>query len=357
MKKISKKTSWIIFGVGMGILGIGGLAFTAYTVYSITSVFIPTPKDPLTYREHLLTNEKIKYVGYDQKAVITLEDLNKYFPNINTIDKEAFKDNKILTTIQIPKNIDYINKSAFENSNLHTIEFEQGGKLYEIESNAFKNTKIKTIDLPDSTKYIGPNVFQNTLIESFSFPHNIYGIGDSAFEGCLLLKEVSCIKGYPKYMGSRIFKDTNIKNYSYLDLIGSGAVFAFNNSLQHVDFSHATIISESFFINLLSEIDIVIPNNIIKIGAFAFADSKIKTLKFENYNTNNDRIIIESSAFINCINLKKLVLPNISYISLDNNAFSYTHFNDITMPLYLKQNSKIPLYGFTPAQWSVINWI
>lgn len=354
MKKWTKTTLWVSLGIGGGIVAFVGLPLAVMAI--ALSGVDPSNKDPSNKFEDILTSEKIREVNFDKKSEITLEDLNKYFPKINIIDTAAFKDNKILTKIEIPKNINIIRKSAFENSNLNTIEFEQDGELKMIDDNAFKNTKIKSVHLPDSTNSIFNNVFQNTEIEIFYFPSNIFWVGDSVFEDCILLKQVSYIKGSPIFMGSNIFKNASVINYDYRDVFSSSA-FAFNNSLQHIDFSLATFVSPYFFSNLLSEIEIVIPNNIKEIGWHAFSNSQLKSIKFDNYISNNE-LVIYNNAFANCINLIELELPNIQTITLHDNAFAFTHFSDITMPSYLKvNNSSSPLYGFTQAQWDLIKWI
>lgn len=306
------------------------------------------------YYQDWLTNEKVKNAGYDKKTEITLEDFNRDFPIITVIGEDAFRDNQILTKIQIPKKITDIWYNGFENSSLNSIEFEKGSKLKTIQDNAFKNTKIKSINIPDSVHTVQNNAFQNTAIENFYFPSNIFWIGNNVFEDCALLKKVG-YRGWPMFIGANVFKNASITDYSYRNIFSS-STFAGNTTLQRVDFSLASSIWAYFFSNLLSEIDIIIPNNITDILAYAFSDSKIKSVTFKNY-TDNNQLNIANYVFANCNNLIKLELPNIKTISLEDKAFAATNFTDITMPLYLKQASDSPLYGFVSYQWNNIKWI
>lgn len=351
MKKWTKITLWVSLGIGGGIVAFVGLPLAVMAI-GLSGV------DPSKQNEHILTSEKVKAAGFDQKSEITLQDFNRDFPKITYIDKEAFKDNQILTKIQIPKNINVISYSAFENSNLNSIEFEKNSKLNSIYSNTFKNTRIKSIDLPDNIYRIESNVFQNTQIETFYFPPNISWIGNNLFEDCAQLKDVS-FKSFDtkiKYMGYNLFKNSSIKNYTYIDTYAMSPL-GYNESLINVDFSNGTYISSGFFWNLKSELDVIIPNNIEGMRIFSFANSKIKSIKFDNF-TNSDKLYIEDGTFFACENLKKLELPNIPNILLEDESFIFTFFDDITMPSYLKvNNSSSPLYGFTQAQWDLIKWI
>lgn len=96
-------------------------------------------------------------------------------------------DRTYITEFEVPAGVKVIDKLP---PTLEKISFR--GAPEEIGKNAFeKNTKIKTITLPDSIRVIAWGAFyQCTALESINFPSSLENIGWYAFNFCDNLKEI-----------------------------------------------------------------------------------------------------------------------------------------------------------------------
>ena len=68
-----------------------------------------------------------------------------------------------------------------------------GGKTFTVErigNNAFNNSRIESIDLPNTIKSIGKYAFRQSPLKSIKLPLGLERIGEYAFEGCSSLKYV-----------------------------------------------------------------------------------------------------------------------------------------------------------------------
>ncbi len=81
--------------------------------------------------------------------------------------------------VQLPDNIEIIDKYAFQNNHLEAIDFTNN--LRRIESTAFRNNRLKSIVIPDSVTYLCNNVFLQNELEDIHLGSNIDRIGISTF--------------------------------------------------------------------------------------------------------------------------------------------------------------------------------
>ncbi len=131
--------------------------------------------------------------------------------------------NTDVKTVYVPHTVTNINPETFENaSNLEEIICEDGGKyssvdgvlynkdnttlikvpeakteinkysenLKTIEDNAFRNSSVKEVELPETVKYMDESVFAFSKIEKVMLPETIAEIPEMCFYGCGNLKEV-----------------------------------------------------------------------------------------------------------------------------------------------------------------------
>lgn len=112
------------------------------------------------------------------------------------IADEAFKigsgQTSAITTIDIPKTVTLIGKSAFsDNTRLRYLTIGWGVK--EIGANAFTGcTALVTIDIPDSVETINSNAFANcTSLSSVTIGSGVKSIGTAIFTGCTKLTQVT----------------------------------------------------------------------------------------------------------------------------------------------------------------------
>ena len=135
--------------------------------------------------------------------------------NITRIGDFAFANsisnsfaNSNFTSIAIPNTIRVIGNSAFYgtgglvgNFGLTTVSFEAGSRLHTIGANAFRQTSLVSLNLPDSLVEIGAGAFrargnQNiTLAGTLSFGPNLRYIGDEAFFRARSLRDIVFYQG------------------------------------------------------------------------------------------------------------------------------------------------------------------
>ena len=81
-----------------------------------------------------------------------------------------------------------IAENAFYNTQLSHIELPEG--LKRIETNAFEKCKLKSISLPSSLTHIGEMAFGSSSLEAVTIPGSVEVLEDSVFSGCDNLKTV-----------------------------------------------------------------------------------------------------------------------------------------------------------------------
>lgn len=158
-----------------------------------------------------------------------------------TIGSSAFSGCSSLTSIYIPKGVDWINDNSFldctslvsydvhpENNTYTAVEgvlFKKDKKqllvyppakkgsqyvvpigVEEIANNAFKNTKIEKVSLPNTLKNIGENAFYGTSLMYVTIPKNVEEIGNNAFSYCNNLDAVMVLNNTPPDIFSQTFK-------------------------------------------------------------------------------------------------------------------------------------------------------
>ena len=113
-------------------------------------------------------------IGWNTKTTITLEDWATYAPNVETIEG-AFNRNDDIVSIAIPNTIKVIGLYAFSaTSQLRNVIFQEGSTLSEIGTNAFYNSRIIAITLPDSVTILSEGAFRNvTSLISFVIPPRV----------------------------------------------------------------------------------------------------------------------------------------------------------------------------------------
>lgn len=158
------------------------------------------------------------YLGDNVNVEIPSEIENHnifYMPNevfqkytVSSISQNAFQNSNI-NSIILPDTITSIDSSSFENClNLKSVTLSNN--LTSIGSSAFKNcNKLQSIVIPDNVVNIGPNAFENcTSLVSVSLSNNLGFIGMNAFDGCSSLTSMN-IPSSVTYIDSFAFKDCN----------------------------------------------------------------------------------------------------------------------------------------------------
>lgn len=168
------------------------------------------------------------------------------------------------------------------------------------ESILFTSNKfLKTISLPQNTKYILPKAFEGCKnLVTIDIPYTVTSIGDNAFEGCSSLEKVSIPSGVIS--------------------IDWGAFYGCEKLSSIIIPSKVSTIRSSTFQYCYNLASIKIPNSVTKIEPYAFESCRSLT----SVDIPNSVVSIGNGAFRNCLSLKSITIPN-STISIGNNILLY----------------------------------
>lgn len=193
-----------------------------------------------------------------------------------------------------------------------------------------KNTKLKTVVLPEGLTAIGNSAFAMCEnLQEINIPKSVSTLGSWMFEGCLLLEEVKIPEGVSELPASAFYgagiKRVNIP--SSVTTIG-GWAFNFCNNLTSITIpASVTSLGESALANcaslesaeILANVDIL-PNNFFMASSKLHSvklSTTIKTLKSNafcntgliTYTVPSHIISIEAGAFCENTQLQTVSLP------------------------------------------------
>ena len=176
-----------------------------------------------------------------------------------------------LKAISIPQSVETIGDGAFADcSSLATAVLSPN--LLEIKNSAFANTKITTVDLPNSLRVMESSVFRGCAdLTSITIPANVETFGDSMFYKCAKLQSIDIKSTKIDTIGGSTFSGCSsltsfhvpagvktIHNYAFMDC----------TSLQTIDLANVERLLEwGIFINCTSLEELVIPDSVTEIGS------------------------------------------------------------------------------------------
>lgn len=188
---------------------------------------------------------------------------------VQSIGDHAFKWNS---------SVDYIAPSA-----LTDLTFAKDSQLKEIGREAFYETNIQSISLPNGLKTIGNLAFyQCRNLSTVSIPSSTTSIGEAAFRGCISLSQIVLPNGLETIQKNTFEGCTSLSNLvlpENIKTIGSGA------------FGSCTSLTEVFYPNGLQTIDeyafqncnnlgyVYIPESVSTIGYHAFYNTRPTTYR------------------------------------------------------------------------------
>lgn len=282
--------------------------------------------------------------------------------NIVKIDNECFAFCNNLTSVSFPKLnyigdkgfYDCIRLNSFNNKQISVTSVANVTSLSNVSSltdvtyigsSAFAFCEnITNFDMPNN-RFLGSNVFNFCKkLTKITLSNNITNIGNSAFADCIQLKDFIISSKISNLM-SHCFKNcvelTKITVSNNLLSIGFGCFYNCNklssiivdgindvnnfNKDNNINLPHLmTIIKDKCFYGCENITNIIIPNNISKIGIAAFENCKnLKEIKTYNYDINAtpeytfytnqlplNLVEISNFCFNGCENLTKIILQN-----------------------------------------------
>lgn len=326
-------------------------------------------KDGELSMEEAAAVESLGTVFRNNKNITKFEEL-KNFTKLTEISNYAFEGCSSLEKVILPPNITRIGLAAFDQCNLKTVDIPSkvstiaekaftrnvnlssftgalvasGGRCLVNSGSllAFAPSGLKTFTIPSDVKVIVNRVFYYcSFMESFILPATVNQLGASVFYGCSSLKSVTVKASTPPACGSDAFTSTN-----------NCPIYVPSSSLN-------TYKSASGWSNYASR---------IVAGDIAFADSKVKAICINKWDTDKDGMLsmaeaaavsydqfgatffgnseittfnefqyftgvttLYSDAFRNCTNLKSIVLPS-TLQSIGGYAFANTALTSIDIP-------------------------
>jgi len=110
---------------------------------------------------------------------------------LKSIGKYAFQGCRALTSISLPKGLTEIDWYAFDSTGLTSLPNPWPAGITDLPNNAFSQTKLRNIVIPEGIKYIGMSAFEHcNELTSVTLPSTIKSIEDGAFGNCKSLTTV-----------------------------------------------------------------------------------------------------------------------------------------------------------------------
>lgn len=272
-----------------------------------------------------------------------------YIPADVTLGKDCFASNPISTVTFAPGRKTVGGFSGC--SSLENVVIPDG--VQSIDERAFYNCRgIFDIEIPDSVTEIGASAFYGcTYLENVKLSENLTSIGNYAFNQCKALTAIdlpdslTSIGNYAFYkctgltdvtlpknlssIGSNAFGFTKIKEITIpasLDITDASGIFL-NTPLEKAVFSEGVkSIPDSMFEGCDSLAEVVFPDSLTSIGAYAFGNTALTRVVLpENVETIGD------SAFAHCDSLSEIVF-NDNLKSVGESAFELTAIKEVNVP-------------------------
>ena len=271
------------------------------------------------------------------------------------------------------------NNICFDSSKVTSITIDFG--VTNISGGAFSNcVNLESVSIPASAKSIGSYAFENCCnLESISIPNSVARIGDAAFRNCIKLSTLSLPEGV-EYLGWRAFGECpNLKSISIPSSMKEIDHEAFwgCDSLAEVHISNLTkwceisfgadanplLLAHNLYLNGKLITNLVIPTDVAKIGATAFAGcdclesvtipSNVTSMGngvFRECTGLKQAIIMDGisnlgeSVFSGCINLQEIALPK-SLTKIDYDTFyGCKSLRNVTIPIGVTSIESISFY-------------
>lgn len=209
----------------------------------------------------------------------------------------AFADCKELKNVCFNGKIGQINVSTFSNCTaLASVDFENGGPE-RIGFSAFDGcTSLTSIELGEGLQTIGSDAFRDSGLTSITIPDSVTSVGSNAFENCkkLVTADLGNITELP------------------------GSLFSNCSSLANVTLGDKLLaVRGDAFLNCTSLKSITIPDSVTSIGYSAFSGCT----SLENVTLSRRISSIADYTFQNCTSLKTITIPD-AVTSIGANAFN-----------------------------------
>ena len=282
------------------------------------------------------SNNQSRYIVRDNCILDAIDDQSGYYAlltgyglidkgkcvvpeDIKIIGQGAFEGSTSLHSVFIPNTVEEIEMNAFSDCKLLDIVKIQS-PIINIDSYAFSNCiSLQTIIIPNCVKTMGCNVFDRCVsLKRIKMPDGLTTIEDGMFSGCTSLEEVILPSHLKKILNESFMDCSSIES---IDL---------PRTIQYIH-PEAFFRCGSIYFNIESTGRSINRRYLTENGALFLLESNFenKTLMYGSALVNggvcvvpNDVLIIRSSAFSGCHEIRELILPD-SVIGIDKGTFSH----------------------------------
>ncbi len=225
-----------------------------------------------------------------------------------------------------------------------------------IGENAFSNSDVTAVYLPDKLEFIGKDAFSwCTKLKEIYLPESLKVIEQCAFSNCESLEKITFPQNL-KYIGANAFRACSaLKEFTLPDSLStiSRRAFDFCVALEKVTVpANVTRLTEGVFSHCENLRKVTLPAGLIEIGAWAFADCyELREINFP------DRLEdIREVAFLNCTSLIAFDLP-MSVRTIGREAFvGCENLRIVNIPRRLEKQVK-PTKAFARLKNLTINYV
>lgn len=261
----------------------------------------------------------------------TLKEINNY----------AFYKSRALLKLSIPKQVERIGESAFNDSYISVLSIESND--LSIEKGAFNScSKMSKVTITGNKINIGQSAFgNNTVCEQLTINNKSTEIGTQAFFGNAKISQIT-ITSENVMIGERAFEKCYTKSADATMLVIKGAkasigAYAFTNNtkLTHVSLASNSITVDDYaFANDISLTQVVM-NNSVTLKEYVFNKcSALKQVKFSG--TSQYTTEVGTNAFNGCTALKDISFEGEQSVTLKPYAFNgCTSLASVYLPEYI----------------------
>lgn len=281
------------------------------------------------------------------EKIVEVDEFEILIPQVSS-QEETFEDEYgVVYTLDKKKLVSY------PKNGLSTYEFPFKETAV-ICRDAFEDSSIRNLNIPNTIKVIGSGAFSNSKIESIDLPSSLYLLPDSIFCGCDSLVDIKLPQNL-EIIGNFCFSETEVTQLVLGAKIRLILDYKFNDYLEeiYVDKTSKTFKSEDGILFSSNKKVLLrypanksgetynIPDSVQVIGVNAF--SNVSYLKY--VSASNIRAV-ESAAFWNCRSLNYINLGS-KQQTVESGAFGKCwNLVSLFLPSSLKEFSSRAMYSY-----------